>query len=70
MSSEPRDYLRHLLVESDYLIKHSAGLTFDAVNSDETHHLSSLAPHPDDDLALTEAGLLEWTAALEPGDSR
>jgi len=27
MSFEPRDYLRHILVEADYLIDRSAGLT-------------------------------------------
>jgi len=36
MSFEPRDYLRHIVVESNYLIGQSAGLTFDAFSSDET----------------------------------
>ena len=36
MSFEPRDYLRHILVESDYLIGRSAGLSFEAFAADET----------------------------------
>lgn len=36
MSFEPRDYLRHILVEADYLIGRSAGLSFDAFVADET----------------------------------
>jgi uncharacterized protein with HEPN domain len=36
MSSEPRDYLRHILVEADYLLATSKGLTFDAFMRDET----------------------------------
>lgn len=36
MSFEPRDYLRHILVEIDYLVGQSAGLTFEAFRSDET----------------------------------
>jgi uncharacterized protein with HEPN domain len=36
MSFEPRDYLRHILVEADYLIGESAGLSFDAFAADET----------------------------------
>ncbi len=36
MSFEPRDYLRHILVEADYLIGHSAGLSFEAFAADET----------------------------------
>jgi len=29
MSFEPRDYLGHILVEADYLIDQSAGLSFE-----------------------------------------
>ena len=36
MSFEPRDYLRHILVEIDYLTERSAGLTVEAFRSDET----------------------------------
>jgi len=36
MSFEPRDYLRHILVEADYLIDRSAGLSYEAFTSDET----------------------------------
>jgi uncharacterized protein with HEPN domain len=36
MSFEPRDYLRHVLVEADYLIKHTAGLTLEAFMADDT----------------------------------
>jgi uncharacterized protein with HEPN domain len=36
MSFEPRDYLRHIVVEADYLIGQSAGLSFEAFAADET----------------------------------
>ena len=36
MSFEPRDYLRHILVEADYLLGQSAGLTFETFVADET----------------------------------
>ncbi len=36
MSFEPRDYLRHILVEADYLIGRSEGLSFEAFAGDET----------------------------------
>jgi len=36
MSFEPRDYVRHILIEADYLIGRSAGLSFDAFAADET----------------------------------
>jgi uncharacterized protein with HEPN domain len=36
MSFEPRDYLRHILVEADYLIARSAGLSYEAFTADET----------------------------------
>jgi uncharacterized protein with HEPN domain len=36
MSFEPRDYLRHILVEADYLIERTAGLTSKAFLADDT----------------------------------
>lgn len=36
MSFEPRDYLRHIMVEADYLLQCNASLTFDAFARDET----------------------------------
>lgn len=36
MSFEPRDYLRHIVVEADYLIASSEGLSYAAFAADET----------------------------------
>ncbi len=36
MSFEPRDYLRHIAAEADYLLDHSGALTFAAFSQDET----------------------------------
>lgn len=36
MSFEPRDFLRHIVVEADYLIGESAGLSFETFAADET----------------------------------
>ena len=36
MSFEPRDYLRHILMEADYLVSQTAGLTRDELLSNET----------------------------------
>ena len=36
MSFEPRDYLKHILVEADYLISRSDGLSLEAFAADET----------------------------------
>jgi uncharacterized protein with HEPN domain len=36
MSFEPRDYLRHIVVEADYLIAHGSGLTWEIFSQDET----------------------------------
>jgi uncharacterized protein with HEPN domain len=36
MSFEPREYLRHILVEAEFLSQHSQGLTFERFNADET----------------------------------
>jgi uncharacterized protein with HEPN domain len=36
MSFEPRDYLRHIVVEADYLLGSSASLTYGTFAGDET----------------------------------
>lgn len=36
MSFEPRDYLRHILAEAEYLLARSENLTFDEFVADET----------------------------------
>ena len=36
MSFEPRDYLRHILVEVEYLLDQSQGLSFERFVADET----------------------------------
>lgn len=36
MSFEPRDYLRHILVEVDYLIAQQAGLSYESFSTNET----------------------------------
>jgi uncharacterized protein with HEPN domain len=36
MSFEPREYLRHIVVETEFLISTSQELTFERFNSDET----------------------------------
>lgn len=36
MSFEPREYLLHILVEADYLLEASQGLTFSDFDTDET----------------------------------
>ena len=36
MSFEPRDYLRHMLVEADYLMGRAAGLSFEVFAADDT----------------------------------
>ena len=36
MSFEPRDYLQHILIEADYLISRTAGLSFEAFAADDT----------------------------------
>ncbi len=36
MSFESRDYLRHVLVEADYLLERSTGLSYDVFAADET----------------------------------
>lgn len=47
MSFEPRDYVRHILVEADYLVQQSERLTFEAFVVDETPHGRHARPaHP------------------------
>lgn len=36
MSFEPRDYLRHILIEADFLLERSGPLTLDAFRTDTT----------------------------------
>ncbi|MGE3956937.1 MAG: DUF86 domain-containing protein [Vicinamibacterales bacterium] len=36
MSFEPRDYLRHILIEAEFLLERSAPLTIDAFRTDTT----------------------------------
>ena len=36
MSFEPRDYLRHILIEADYLADRSKSLTFETFVADDT----------------------------------
>ena len=36
MSFEPRDYLRHILIEADYVFEQSAQLTLDEFRTDST----------------------------------
>jgi len=36
MSFEPREFLRHILAEADYLVAHSHGLTPEMFQADET----------------------------------
>jgi uncharacterized protein with HEPN domain len=36
MFFEPREYLRHILIETEFLIQHSQGLTFEQFDADET----------------------------------
>lgn len=36
MSFEPRSYLRHILIEADYLVGRSAGLSFDEFVASDT----------------------------------
>jgi uncharacterized protein with HEPN domain len=41
MSFEPRDYLRHILVEVEYLLDQSQGLSFERFVADETRGVPS-----------------------------
>ena len=45
MSFEPREYLRHILVETDYLIGRSDGLSLEAFEADETLRRAFDAAH-------------------------
>jgi uncharacterized protein with HEPN domain len=42
MSFEPLDYLRHILVEADYLVGACAGVTLEEFKSDETLHRATV----------------------------
>jgi len=43
MSFEPREYLRHILAESDYFMGRCRGLSPEAFEADETLRRASLA---------------------------
>jgi hypothetical protein len=43
MSFEPRDFLRHILVEADYLIDRRAGVSSEVFVADETLRRGSFA---------------------------
>lgn len=63
MSFEPRDYLRHILVEADYLIAHSVGLrrltSRERITSMESSTLSQLLRLPAGDRAELAMALWE-----------
>ena len=70
MSFEPRDYLRHILVEADYLIGRSAGLSYEAFFADETLRrafvrsleiIGEAAKKVPDDFRLSNP-MIEWRA--------
>jgi uncharacterized protein with HEPN domain len=70
MSFESRDYLRHILVEADYLIARSAGLSYDEFAADETLRrafvrsleiIGEAAKHVSEDLR-TQHPKVEWRA--------
>ena len=42
MSFEPRDYLRHILVEVEYLLDQSQTLTYERFATDETSRRASV----------------------------
>lgn len=45
MSFEPRDYLRHILIEADYLLASSQGLTFEDFSAEVPEEFRT--SHPD-----------------------
>lgn len=70
MSFEPRDYLKHILVEADYLAARSVDLKFEAFVADETLRrafvrsleiIGEAAKKVPDDFRATHAGV-EWRA--------
>jgi uncharacterized protein with HEPN domain len=72
MSFESRDYLRHILVEVDYLVGHSAGLTYEAFAADETlrrafvRSLESSAKRPRRFQRTLGFGMLRWSGGRWP----
>ena len=73
MSSEPREYLRHILAEADYLLSQWAGLTFEDFVADETlrravvRSLETLAKLPQDGVKLRRAHIREPLFGLPHG---
>lgn len=70
MSFEPRDYLRHILVEADFLMARSAGLSFEEFAGDETLRraftrsleiIGEAAKKVPEDLRAAQPGV-EWRA--------
>ena len=70
MSFESRDYLRHILVEADYLVARSAGLSYDEFAVDETLRrafvrsleiIGEAAKHVSEDFR-TQHPTVEWRA--------
>jgi uncharacterized protein with HEPN domain len=70
MSFESRDYLRHVLVEADYLVEHSEGLSYDVFAADETLRrafvrsleiIGEAAKHVSEDFR-TQHPSVEWRA--------
>jgi uncharacterized protein with HEPN domain len=70
MSFESRDYLRHILVEADYLVERSAGLEYDGFAADETLRrafvrsleiIGEAAKHVSEDFR-TQHPTVEWRA--------
>jgi uncharacterized protein with HEPN domain len=70
MSFESRDYLRHMLVEADYLIARSAGMSYDEFGVDETLRrafvrspeiIGEAAKHVSEDFR-TQHPTVEWRA--------
>jgi uncharacterized protein with HEPN domain len=70
MSFESRDYLRHVLVEADYLVERSEGLSYDVFAADETLRrafvrsleiIGEAAKHVSEDFR-TQHPSVEWRA--------
>ena len=70
MSFESSDYLRHILVEADYLVARSAGLSYDDFAVDETPRrafvrsleiIGEAAKHVSEDFR-TQHPTVEWRA--------
>jgi uncharacterized protein with HEPN domain len=70
MSFESRDYLRHVLVEADYLVERGEGLSYDVFAADETLRrafvrsleiIGEAAKHVSEDFR-TQHPSVEWRA--------